>query len=251
MANNDASSDADLDLKKRARRRLVGATALALFGVVVLSITMEQSPGPRLSGGDSPEIVIPSSTKKTEFPSEIKPLSAPAPSPVAIAGVPPAPVPSNPAPMTAQSGLPMGGDGLKKDDVKSVSQIQEKAPVASPAKSAAVEKPAEIKSVTKVAEKSSEKTAKKVEEAKATAALEGKSGGQWVVQLGAYQAAGNVKLLLGKLKEMGVPVYTEKLDSPQGPRTRVRAGPFASRDAAEKAQGKIRKIGVDGPVAQK
>jgi DedD protein len=72
-----------------------------------------------------------------------------------------------------------------------------------------------------------------------------------VVQLGAYKEAGNVKLLLSKLKGVGVPAYTEKLDSPQGPRTRVRAGPFASQDAAEKARAKIKIIGVDGPVAPK
>jgi DedD protein len=47
-----------------------------------------------------------------------------------------------------------------------------------------------------------------------------------VVQLGAYKEAGNVKLLLSKLKGINVPAYTEKLESPQGPRTRVRAGPF-------------------------
>lgn len=92
---------------------------------------------------------------------------------------------------------------------------------------------------------------KKAEEAKATAALEDKMGGQWVVQLGAYQSAGNVKLLLAKLKEMGIPAYTEKFDSPQGHRTRVRAGPFASREEADKAQVRIRIIRVTGTVAQK
>jgi DedD protein len=64
------------------------------------------------------------------------------------------------------------------------------------------------------------------------------AAGQWVVQLGAYKEAGNVKLLLSKLKGINVPAYTEKTDSPQGPRTRVRAGPFASQEAAEKARGR-------------
>jgi len=50
---------------------------------------------------------------------------------------------------------------------------------------------------------------------------------------------------------MGVPVYTEKFDSPQGPRTRVRAGPFPSKDAAEKARTKVKIVGVDGPIAPK
>jgi DedD protein len=77
------------------------------------------------------------------------------------------------------------------------------------------------------------------------------ASGQWVVQLGAYKEAGNVKLLLAKLKGVGVPAYTEKFDSPQGARTRVRAGPFASQEAAEKARSRIKIIGVDGPVAPK
>ncbi|MCK9379584.1 MAG: SPOR domain-containing protein [Sulfuritalea sp.] len=78
-----------------------------------------------------------------------------------------------------------------------------------------------------------------------------KASGQWVVQLGAYKEAGNVKLLLAKLKGVGVPAYTEKFDSPQGPRTRVRAGPFVSQDAAEKARARIKIVGVDGPIAPK
>jgi DedD protein len=40
-------------------------------------------------------------------------------------------------------------------------------------------------------------------------------------------------------------------DSPQGTRTRVRAGPFATQEAAEKARARIKIIGVDGPVAPK
>ena len=74
---------------------------------------------------------------------------------------------------------------------------------------------------------------------------------KWVVQLGAYKEAGNVKQLLSKLKELGLPAYTEKMTSDQGQRTRVRAGPFASRELAEKADAKIKKIGVVGKVTAK
>jgi DedD protein len=72
-----------------------------------------------------------------------------------------------------------------------------------------------------------------------------------VVQLGAYQEAGRVKLLMDKIKQLGLPAYTEKVDTPQGPRTRVRAGPFPNREAAEKAQERVKIIGVSGPVAPK
>jgi DedD protein len=94
---------------------------------------------------------------------------------------------------------------------------------------------------------------KKDESARAAAALggQGAAAEQWVVQLGAYKEEGNVKLLQKKLKEMGVPSYTESFDSPQGQRTRVRAGPFATKEAAEKAQAKAKSIGVTGAVAPK
>jgi DedD protein len=74
---------------------------------------------------------------------------------------------------------------------------------------------------------------------------------QWVVQLGAYKETGNVKHLLAKMKELHLPAYTETLSNDQGVRTRVRAGPFASREAADKAEAKIKKIGVNGKVTAK
>jgi DedD protein len=47
----------------------------------------------------------------------------------------------------------------------------------------------------------------------------------------------------------GVNTYTEVLDTPDGKKTRVRAGPFPNREAAEKALEKLKKIGVTGVVA--
>ena len=61
--------------------------------------------------------------------------------------------------------------------------------------------------------------------------------------------AANVKQLQTKIGELGVKVYTEPLDSPGGKKTRVRAGPFANRDAADKTLDKLKRIGVNGVVA--
>ena len=58
-------------------------------------------------------------------------------------------------------------------------------------------------------------------------------------------------MLQTKLNEIGVKSYTENLDSPQGAKTRVRAGPFPSKEAAEKALDKMKKIGVNGIVSAK
>ncbi|EKE17740.1 MAG: hypothetical protein ACD_10C00296G0002 [uncultured bacterium] len=54
-----------------------------------------------------------------------------------------------------------------------------------------------------------------------------------------------------KLGEQGIKTFTEPLNTPQGKKIRLRAGPFASRNAAEKALVKMQKIGVSGVVAAK
>jgi DedD protein len=114
-----------------------------------------------------------------------------------------------------------------------------------------VEKPA-VKPADKAVEKPVEKAASKSDEARARAALAGAEGGAdpWLVLIGAYRDTANVKQLMAKLKQIGVPAFTENFDSPQGPRTRVRAGPFKTRDAAEQARTKMKKIGVDGLLKQ-
>ena len=46
MAEQGTSPDPDLQLKKRARRRLVGAIALALLAVIILPMVMDSEPRP-------------------------------------------------------------------------------------------------------------------------------------------------------------------------------------------------------------
>ena len=77
----------------------------------------------------------------------------------------------------------------------------------------------------------------------------GKAGGQFLVLIGAFSNPANVKQLQTKLGELGIKVYTESFDSAGGKKTRVRAGPFANREAAEKAAEKMKRIGVNGVVA--
>jgi DedD protein len=243
---SNASLDGQLDLKKRSRRRLVGAAALALVAAIVLPMVMDREPRqpaqdvqvriPSQDGGSLVARVQPN-----------KPTATPLPAPEAEAK-PEHKVESKPQePVASTPPQPKVEKPVAKPPEKPVEKTADK-----PAEKA-TEKPA-TKSAEKPAEKSAEKPVpSKTEEAKALAALSGAAGtsDQWVVQLGAYKEAGNIKVLLAKLKELGVPVYTENFDSPQGTRTRVRAGPFKSRDDAEKAKTKIRIVGVDGPVAPK
>ena len=69
---------------------------------------------------------------------------------------------------------------------------------------------------------------------------------QYVVQVGAFA---NPQAVIAKLKSAKVPYYTE---TAQGNLTRVRAGPFASREAAEKALQQLKSLGLEpGAVTQK
>ena len=224
--SEDSAADSTIDLKKRARRRLVGAAALALLAVIILPIVMDSEPKP---SGQEIQIRIPSQDN-TSLAARLIPGRSSASLP----------------PVTADAAktTPMA------ESVTPLSAVVVDKPAALPAIPAVTaEKPkAEEKTKPTVTKPD---TTKQAEAVHAEAILEGKDAQQWVVQLGAYQNIANVKLLTGKLKDMGLPSYTEKLDSPQGVRTRVRAGPFKSRDVAEKAHQRIKKIGVDGSVVQK
>ena len=74
------------------------------------------------------------------------------------------------------------------------------------------------------------KTEPKAEEPKA-------AGGEFAVQVGAFA---NPDGAISKLSAAGVPHYTE----PAGKLTRVLAGPFASREAAEKAVKQLKSMGL-------
>lgn len=201
MAGNETSADPGLQLKKRARRRLVGAAALALLAIIVLPVVMDHEPRPPLQ---DIQVRIPSQDSEG-----LAPLPAPKPTILNPTTPNPASLPP-PEPGATPVAAPPSGESNK---------------------AAAPLTPAVAEPAAEVAQQQPQQ--------------------QWVVQLGAYKNAGNVKNLLAKLQEMHVPAYTEKIDAEQGVRTRVRAGPFTSREAAEKAQARIKKLGVNGTVAAK
>jgi DedD protein len=70
----------------------------------------------------------------------------------------------------------------------------------------------------------------------------------FAVQVGAFRDEAKLKQAQGKLQAAGVPSYTEQLDSRGGALTRLRAGPFATREKAEAAQVAIKRAALDGKV---
>jgi DedD protein len=62
---------------------------------------------------------------------------------------------------------------------------------------------------------------------------------QYIFQVGVFANPANVT---AKLKTAKVPYYTEPAKDKL---TRVRAGPFASKEAAEKAHAQMKKLGLE------
>jgi DedD protein len=247
------SSDAQLQLKKRARRRLVGAIAFAGLAAVVLPMVMDEEPKQQVQ---DVQIIIPNQDQAPFNPKALAakstPSAVPAPMPAASAAKPAAPVKPELVPTAVPSATPQ-----KPVEAAPPAKPAAKAPEKTPEK--AVEKKAE-KKIEKPLDKPAEKSAKPVEETQRAAAILGgkaadaapaNGGGQHVILIGAFANAANVKQLQSKIGELGIKTYTEPLDSPQGKKTRVRAGPFANREAADKALDKLQRIGVSGVVAAK
>lgn len=226
-----------MQLKKRARRRLIGSMALALLAAIVLPMVMDHQPAPPLK---DIQVRIPSPDEGVTQRVTPKQAAAMAAKEEKLAATPPV---ESPAPLKPPATDP-AKDNAAPPAVKPVEKSEPKlAAKLEPKREPKQEPKPEIRAESKPAAD---------ESARAQNVLVGKAGAEsWEVQLGAYQEPGRVKLLVGKLKELGVPTYTEKVDTPSGPRTRVRAGPFPSQEAAEKARVRAKIVGVDGPVARK
>ena len=83
------------------------------------------------------------------------------------------------------------------------------------------------------------------------AAEPAKAPGAYVVQVAALSDAAKAKQLQKQMSGVGVETYTEVVSTKTGDVTRVRAGPFATREAAEKARVQLKKAGLDGHVVPK
>ena len=70
----------------------------------------------------------------------------------------------------------------------------------------------------------------------------------FAVQVGAFRDDAKLAQARGKLTAAKVPHYTERLDAAAGDLTRLRAGPFPTREAAEKATAQLKRAGLDGRV---
>jgi DedD protein len=218
-------------LKRRGRRRLVGAIALVLAAVIVLPMVFD--PEPR---GSAPpvNVRIPGEDDTAFVPKVTAKKAAEKSKPAAEAGakVPekaPEKAEETVAEAPAEKAAPAVPDTPAEKPAPKIEIVVKKA-AAKPA-------PPQVTAKAEVV---------KAESAKAEAAL---AGEQFIVPAGAYVDPGSV---IERLKTAKIPFYTEPIATKTGTVTRVRAGPFASRDAADRALQQLKDLGLKpGNVAPK
>ena len=194
-------------MKRRARRRLIGAVAFTLAVVVVLPMLLDSEP--RQLAQDI-ELRIPSPDKVGEFvPGST--VSEPVSVPAATLGASP--------PTLAASTSGVASETLAMPTViASSATLATSTSLSTPPADASAVPPT-------VQAKSAEKPAR--EEA-------------FVAQVGAYTNPDTARQEAERLKKFGFRAYTEKM----GDKTRVRVGPYPDRAKAEKARRLLEKHGL-------
>jgi len=193
-------SDEQLRLKKRARRRLIGAIVLVTLMVILLPPFLDVEPKPV---SQDINLQIPAQNG-AGFASRVIPVP-------------------------------------EKTGTAEAAVRQQQSGTAAPSPSPA---PGTDKVTANAAQKKSEQNAKAEPRPEHNSA-------PYVVQLAAFVHKENAKQLQKKLSANGIPSYTEVLKSAHGEKTRVRAGPYDSRDDAEKALDQIKALGLNGMVTPK
>ncbi len=215
-------------MRRRARHRLIGAALLVLVGVVGFPLLFDTQPRP--VAADIP-IDIPDKTK-------VKPLN--------VGTVKVEKAVETEAPVVAAK-------EVKEPKVSTESSLDAKEEVVAPRPVAKVEKPA--KPEPKPEPKPEAKPAHKPDEdgAKARALLDGKTAadagdGRFIVQVGAFADTDKAREARLKLEHAGLKTYTQVVDTKDGPRTRVRVGPFTNKTEAEKAASKIKGLALSASI---
>ena len=242
-----ASATENIDIvRRRARHRLIGAVVLVLVAVLGFPLLFDTQPRP--VAVDTP-IVIPD---RHATPALVTPaLVAAAPAPV-LAAAPTASVPAKPL-VNETKPLPVQ-TGLDEREEVVVRSAPVPSPKPNPSPVPAQAKPAEPRSIPDKAEPATPiKPKPKDDGSKAKSLLDGRDNPavleRHVIQVGAFSDATRVREVRKKLEQAGLSTYTQSVDDKEGKTsTRVRVGPFGSREEAEKIAARIRALGFSPAV---
>lgn len=210
-------SATEIELKRRGRRRLIGAATIGLLAVVFL---------PMIFDGESKRNATGSATKKQEISVIVPPKEGQPALPTPAAATAPAPAPVVTPPPAVAAEITKAAAGEKKTPVPEPA-VASKPPVA-----AAVAKSESPSPVTSKATVAAVETPKK----------------GFAVQLGVFAGTENANQIIAKMKDAQLPVYSETIPIKSGNATRIRIGPFATHDKADSALVQIKLAGSDGKI---
>ena len=237
----DAPNDQELTLKKRARRRLVGAIALVLLMIIVLPMILKD----RSVSTPTEEVTITLSNQNTlsgaapaasDFDSNIVPTEI---KPAEIK-----PSENNPA-----EAVPLNSESVVDEPVSQAPPpppMQEEPEIeaadseASPAQATAPKTAA--KAAPKVALAQPKTETPQVSDKKST------NSPKFYVQIGVFSDEANVKKLQAKLSDIGYASQTEKIDTAKGKKIRLRTNLLGERNEAAIALQNIKDAGLTGMV---
>ena len=217
-----ADADGVALARRRARRRLVGATVLVVIGVVGFPLLFDTAPRP--------------------LPIDI-PIEIPAKNAVPPLVAKPAAAPAKKEPVVTESADPAIRDvPASMAESKSVEKAIDK-----PAPKPAPSKPTAPAPRAATSDNAAEAT-------RAKAALEGKTPApaeaatRFVVQVGAYSEPDSARDARARVEKLGFKTYTQVVDTAAGKRIRVRLGPYAERGEAEKIAVQLKQAGLPSAV---
>ena len=219
------------EIRRRGRQRLIGAVAIVLLLVVFVPMLLD--PEPRQDRKEPAAVAIPSKDNAPALPVPAKASpAAAAPAQAGAQAEPPATIPPKPqlADATKSSTPPKPPEGPKvvaeppKVDLSQVIAAR----TAEPTKPAPAATPAPAVAPAKAGAQPGPK-------------LEG-----FAVQVGAFRDDEKLKQAREKLAAAKITHFTERL--PSRDLTRLRAGPYKTREEADKAATAIKTAGLDGKV---
>jgi DedD protein len=274
-------------LRRRARHRLIGAAVLVLLGIIGFPMLFDTQPRPVAvdipieipDRNKVAPLVVPEAAKAPAVVAEVKPQPStqasgtvsgsnaagldageeivspradakPATAPVALPAPPVAPRAEAPARSRTETKVEKAETRSEpKAETRHESRAESK-----PAAAAAAPEPARQPSRADDAARAralleGRPTASATHTAApAVATSKSDEEGRFIVQVGAFADGDKAREVRSKLEHAGVKTYTQAVDTKDGKRTRVRAGPFANRAEADKAAGRIKALGLSATV---
>jgi DedD protein len=240
-ASAGADGDAVQSARTRARQRLIGAIVLVVAGVIGFPLVFETQPRPipldipieipRRDG--APALVMPAA-RRPAAPAAASGVVAPRDDVITEAKVDAGKEMPPPAASGAAAPAPAKPASPAAETPKKIAEARPAPPAAAPVPSPA---PAADAARAKALLEGSE-PAKEAKE----------GGGRFVLQVGAFADAAAARDTRAKVEKLGLKTYTQVVETSSGSRTRVRVGPFGSRDEADKALAKTRDAGISAVV---